>query len=142
MICPKCGTRLPKDAVKCHFCGYEFIENSHQCPILGVQNANSEDPKWRITSYQSAQISMLSVIMAAFAFVFASSSVLSEATFPKYSITIKNVTTSYPTLFTVQGFSFPVILIPFLFSIFVLAVIFGVFLFLTRRDEVHYEKEK
>jgi len=30
MICPNCGTRLPEDSTRCHFCGYVIQQENNR----------------------------------------------------------------------------------------------------------------
>jgi len=42
MICPECGTRLPKGKIECHFCGDTQIMKLPETPLSGEQDNNKE----------------------------------------------------------------------------------------------------
>lgn len=137
MICPECGTRLSEGKTRCHFCGHIQTKNKSETLVTKEQGNNFEDPEisdvinWEISSYDAARISMLSVILASFAFIISTSNALIEAIFPKISITTGNQTVTLPIQFKIFGFPVPLFIILFLLSVSILIVMVLVFIYFT-----------
>jgi hypothetical protein len=105
MICPECGTRVPKGKTECHICGYKFIE---------------ED-----TQRDSFALSILSTVIAMVALILTAANASLEFEFPKTSITNGNITITQPPV--VPGTSIPLI-IPLDLG-FAILIIIALFLF-------------
>jgi len=45
MICPHCGTRIPQEVNKCHFCGYDFTKTNGNKPS-NMENSNVDKPRF------------------------------------------------------------------------------------------------
>jgi len=62
VICPECGTRLPNDQIRCHFCGYEISSNSSSSQLSREPHSNFEDS----ISFFKKNTNLFTIIVAIF----------------------------------------------------------------------------
>jgi len=142
MKCPECGTQLPTGKKECHFCHYVIIQNTDEANQHN-STQNLEDPDWYISSYQSAQLSMMAIMLSAIALIITGSAAWVDSSTTKISITTGNITETPPIFVTMGPIQLPLIIIVISLIGLSIFVMCGAFLYLTNKaKKAHDEKKK